>query len=413
MGHALDLYVARQPILDRCQRTYGYELLFRDGPVNAFRGADPDVATAKVIDTSFFVLGIDSLTGGRRAFVNFARDAIVHGYASALPTTHLVVEILESVPADADVLKACRALKGAGYAIALDDVATSAPPEALLALADIVKVDFGQVAPAERSWIARELKRHRGVKLLAEKVETEVDFAEAHAAGFEYFQGYFFARPTLVSGRDIPASKVNVLQLLREVHRPDPDHAQVANAIKREVALALKLLRHLATANWGLKRPVESVDQAILLLGDEGLRTWASVVAIAMLGSDRPNELVAASVMRASFCERLLVEIGLADHAHEGFLVGLFSMIDALLGLPLAEAVDRLPLADDVRAALLGKPGTLRAVHDVVLAWERGDWTAVARTAAVIGASNANLGACHGGAAEFASSTATAGRTTA
>ena len=402
----MDVYVARQPILDRLCRTYGYELLFRDGPVNAFRGGDPELATAKVIDTSFFVLGIETLTGGRRAFVNFTRDALVGGYAAALPSKHLVVEILEDVPADDEVVETCRALKAAGYVIALDDVVTSSPPAALLALADIVKVDFGQIAAAERSLIARELRRRPGLRLLAEKVETEQDFTRALADGYEYFQGYFFARPAVVSGRDIPASKVNILQLLREVRRPDPNHAHIMNVIKHEVSLALKLLTHLRAAAWGFRRPVDSVEQAILLLGDQGLRKWASVVAMAMLGGDRPNELVVASVMRASFCEGLLLEIGSHDRAEDGFLVGLFSMIDAFLGLPLAEAVDRLPLSDDVRAALLGQPGALRDVYGVVLAWERGDWEEVSHAAAALGVSAEAIDARYRSALEFANSMA-------
>lgn len=405
-GNAVDVYVARQPILDRLRRTYGYELLFRDGQVNAFRGRDPELATAKVIDTSFFVLGIETLTGGRRAFVNFTRNALVDGYAAALPSRHLVVEILEGVPADDEVVATCRALKAAGYLIALDDVATDSPPAALLALADIAKVDFGQTDAAQRRLIARALRRRPGLKLLAEKVETEQDFTGALADGYEYFQGYFFARPAVVSGREIPASKVNILQLLREVHRPDPSHAHIANVIKHEVSLALKLLTHLRAASWGFQRPIESVDHAVLMLGDQGLRKWASVIATAVLGGDRPNELVVASVMRASFCEGLLLEIGPGDHAQDGFLLGLFSMIDALLGLPLAEAVDRLPLSDDVRAALLGQPNALREVYDVVLAWERGDWAQVARATAAFGLSEEAIASRYRSALEFANSMA-------
>jgi EAL and modified HD-GYP domain-containing signal transduction protein len=403
----VDLYVARQPILDRSRRTFAYELLFRDGLVNAFGAEDPDLATARVIDTSFFVLGIETLTGGRKAFVNFTRQALVGGYASGLPSNLLVVEILEDVPAAADVVTACRALKARGCAIALDDIVSTAPPQGFLDLADIVKVDFAKTSPVRRHQIARALRRP-GIRLLAEKVETQEDFTQALRSGYEYFQGYFFARPSIVAGRAIPASKLNILNLISEVHRPNLVHAHVENIIKHEVSLALKLLTHLRTAAWGFRRPIESVQHAILLLGDQGLRKWASVVAVAALGSDQPNELVIASVVRASFCEGLLHDMGLGDLAQDGFFLGLFSAIDALLGRPLPEAVDRLPVSEEVRTALLGGDNALRRVYNVVLAWERGAWDEVSSAAAALGLRSNDIAARYKTALEFGNSVASA-----
>jgi EAL and modified HD-GYP domain-containing signal transduction protein len=401
----VDLYVARQPILDRSRRTYAYELLFRDGLVNAFGAEDPDLATARVIDTSFFVLGIETLTGGRKAFVNFTRQALVGGYASALPSNLLVVEILEDVPADPDVLTACRALKAGGCAIALDDIVTTAPPRGFLDLADIVKVDFAKTSAFRRHQIARALRRP-GTKMLAEKVETQEDFNQALHSGYEYFQGYFFARPSIVAGRAIPASKLNILNLISEVHRPELVHAHVENIIKHEVSLTLKLLTHLRTAAWGFRRPIESSQHAILLLGDRGLRKWASVVAMAALGSDQPNELVIASVVRASFCEGPLHDMGLGDLAQDGFFLGLFSTIDAFLGRPLPEAVDRLPVSEEVRIALLGGDNVLRGVYDVVLAWEWRAWDEVSLAAAGLGLRSEEIAARYKIALEFGNSVA-------
>jgi EAL and modified HD-GYP domain-containing signal transduction protein len=404
----VEVYVARQPILDRFRRTYGYELLFRDGPVNAFSGGDPDVATAKVIDTSFFVLGIEAMTGTRRAFVNFTRDALVGGYASALPSQRLVIEILEDVPADAEVVESCRKLKAVGYTLALDDVVTCAPPTALLALADIVKVDFGQADAKARSLIAKTFRRSSNSRLLAEKVETEEDFVQAVADGYHYFQGYFFARPTVISGREVPASKLSILALLREVHRPDPSHAQIENVIKHEVSLALKLLTLLRTGAWGFRQPIDSVRQAVLMLGDRGLKRWASLVAMAMLGADLPNELVVTSVRRARFCEGVLREAGCDDLADAGFLLGLFSLIDAFLGLPLIEAVERLPLSDDVCAALLGQGNNvLHQAYSLVLAWDRGAWDEVSQMAGALGLSDEMLAASYRSALKFGDAMAT------
>jgi EAL and modified HD-GYP domain-containing signal transduction protein len=269
--------------------------------------------------------------------------------------------------------------------------------------------------------------------MLAEKVETQEDFNQALHSGYEYFQGYFFAWPSIVAGRATPASKprllddaittaatghpdaprlmrrvrVNILNLISEVHRPELDHAPVENIIKHEVSLTLKLLTHLRTAAWGFRRPIESVQHAILLLGDQGLRRWASVVAIAALGSDQPNELVIASVVRASFCEGLLHDdLVLGDLAQDGFFLGLFSTIDAFLGRPLPEAVDRLPVSEEVRTALLGGDNALRRVYDVVLAWERGAWDEVSLAAARLGLRGEEIAARYKSALEFGNSVA-------
>ena len=379
----VDIYVAREPILDRFRRTHAYELLFRDAPTKTIGGKGADRATVNVIDISFFVFGAETLTGGRPAFVNFTREALVGGYAGTVPGNLLVVEIFEDVPADPDVIRACRALKAAGCTIALDDVVSATLPAELVAVADIVKVDFSKTSAFTRHHIARTLRRP-GMKMLAEKVETEKEFRQALDSGYDYFQGYFFARPSLVTGRAIAAFKLNILNLIREVHRPDVIHARVEDIIKHEVSLALKLLTDHHAA-WGMRRPVESVQHAIPLLDDQALRKWASVVAMAALGSDHPNELVVASVVRASFCEGLLIEMGQADLAQDAFFLGLFSMIDAFLGRPLSEAVERLLLSEDVRIAPLGGDNLLRRAYTLVLAWERGTWDEVALLAADLG----------------------------
>jgi EAL and modified HD-GYP domain-containing signal transduction protein len=202
--------VARQPILDRSRRTCAYELLYRRAAEVTFDGAaEGDQATLSVLDASFFVVGIESLTGGHQAFVNFTRETLVKGYAASVPPQRLVVEVLEDILPDAEVLAACRALKDAGYLLALDDVITADVPPALLDLADIVKIDFQQTDPATRRRIARAL-RGRRLRLLAEKVETEQEVDQALAEGYELFQGFFFARPSLVSGREVrPSSRTS------------------------------------------------------------------------------------------------------------------------------------------------------------------------------------------------------------
>jgi EAL and modified HD-GYP domain-containing signal transduction protein len=381
----VDAFVARQPIFDRARRTYAYELLFRAGRTeHGAPGGDPDQASIRVLDIAYLLLGIERVTGGRPAFVNFTRDTLVKGYASIAPGSSIVVEILESVVADAEVLEACRRLSEAGHLIALDDVVCDQVSPELLEVADIVKVDFVQNGPQERRRLVEQL-RPRGLKLLAEKVETEEDWRQAFEAGYDYFQGYFFSRPVIIAGREVPASRLNLLRLLHRIHQPDADLGQVESIIRHEVSLTLKLLTYMNLTAFGLRQPVSSIRQALLLLGVNGVRKWASVVALASAGGDRPFELVVTSVVRARFCELLAQRAGGEARAEDGFFAGLFSLLDAILGRPLPELLDTLPIGDDVRRALLGQAGALRGVLDVVLAYERGAWDAVARLAAAHG----------------------------
>jgi EAL and modified HD-GYP domain-containing signal transduction protein len=379
----VDICVARQPILDRFRRTHAYELLFRDGLTSAFGVGDPDRASARVLDISFFAFAAETLTGSRPAFVNFTREALIGRLGGTDPGNLLVAEILEHVP-DPEVLRGCHALKAAGCTIALDDVVTATLPAELVALADIVKVDFSKTSAFTRHHIARTLRRP-GLKMLAEKVETEKEFRQALDSGYEYFQGYFFTRPGIVAGRAIPASKLSILNLIREAHRPDALPKRVEDIIKHEVSLALKLLTHLRAAAQGLQRPVESVQDAMPLLGDQALQKWASVIAVAALASDHPNELLVTSVARASFCEGLLIEMRQADRGQDAFFLGLFSMIEAFLGRPLSEAVERLPLSEEARIALLGGDNLLYRAYTLALAWERGAWDEVTLLAADLG----------------------------
>jgi len=378
----MDVFVARQPIFDRFRRTYAYELLFRSGPTNVFSSSNPDQASLSVIDTSFLTLGLDSITGGKPAFVNFTRDTLVNGYATILPKHQIVVEILEDVPPDDEVVDACLGLKAAGHRLALDDFVLGVGSERLAGLADIIKVDFLLNGPAERREVVRRF-RPRGLKLLAEKVETPEDFALAMEAGYHYFQGYFFSKPVILSGKNVPASKLNLLRLLQEIHAPETDFWQIEALIKREVSLTYKLLKYMNTVAFGFRR-IETVQHALMMLGESAVKRWVSVVALADMGLDKAFQLVVDSVVRAKFCEYLGARAGLGDRAHDLFLMGLFSMIDALLDRPLGEILEGLSLVDDVRLALVGAESPLRSIYDVARAYETGDWAGVSRLAGAL-----------------------------
>ena len=262
----MDYYVARQPIFDLHQAVYAYELLYRSGEANNFyTGTDGDKASLQVITNSVLIIGLDTLTRGRKAFINFTKNLLEQEVATTLPKDFLVVEILENIEPDEKVLESCRKLKDLGYLLALDDFVYDPKYDPFLELADIVKVDFLVTQGDERRKIVERLG-HRGIKFLAEKVETREDFAMAQKYGYIYFQGYFFEKPVIVSGKDIPALKHTYIQLLREVNQPTLDIDKVENIIKEEVSLSYKLLRFMNSVAFGFRNEIRSIKQALVLL---------------------------------------------------------------------------------------------------------------------------------------------------
>ena len=373
----MDLFVARQPVYDRRSRVVGYELLFRSGPFNGYDGVDHDRASAETIANSFFEIGVDRLVGNGLAFVNFTRNTLVEEYATVLPRERLVVEVLEDVVVDADVRGACERLKQGGYTLALDDYAPGVPSEGLLDLADIIKVDFRRVDEATRA----ELPSRRpspGVKLLAEKVETPAELAEARELGYDLFQGYHFSRPEVRTGHRAPSALSHRLRLMQALARPEPDLAEIEELLKRDPSLAFKLLRYVNSAAFGLRVQARTLQKALAYLGQAGTRAWTMIAILADLGRNQPFELIATSVVRGRFCELVGRASGLAERAADLFLLGLFSMLDAITGRPLADAVAELPLAQDVHDTLLGRPTDLSAVLELARSYEGGNWPAVA-----------------------------------
>jgi c-di-GMP-related signal transduction protein len=383
-------FVARQAIFERSLDVYGYELLFRAGPEAFFSHDDQDEASSRVIEESLMVFGLETLASGRRIFVNATRRVMTEELYRVLPPERSVIELLETVEPDAEVVAACRALKDTGYLLALDDFVYTPAYEPLLDLADIVKIDFRATSVEERRGLADRLRR-RGRKLLAEKLETPAEFNEAVREGFDYLQGHFFCRPKLITAKDIPAFKLHSLAVLHEMHKPDLDFDALAATIEREVSLTVKLLRYLNSAAFGWRAPVETVRQALFILGEVPFRRWATVVLLAGLGSDQPAELSVTSLMRARFASRLAEDLRLASPGCDLFLAGLLSLLDAFTGLPLAEALRPLGLSEEMERALLGEETPAAQVITLVVAYERAQWGRVGALATALGANESRL----------------------
>jgi len=370
-------YVARQPILDREENVFGYELLFRDGMENAFAG-NCDEASRATLDRSL-VMGLDVLCDGRRAFINCTRDTLIKGLVTLLPSATTVVEVLETVPADPDVVAACQSLKEGGYVVALDDFVADDSREALAEMADIIKVDMKLTTHEQRGAIVKRYgpRRHR---LLAEKIETRAEFEQARDQGFVYFQGFFFRRPEKVSTQELPGNRLNYLHMLQEVSRAELDVPALERFIKSEASVCYRLLRYLNSAVFGLKNEIRSVRHALSMLGEREVRRWVRLVAAVGAGQERTSDLVLSALVRARFGELLqpLVPHGDSDL----FLLGLMSLIDAMLEMPMADVLDRVPLDRETKAVLLGKPSALRPLYQLMLAHESGEWEAAEQLSA-------------------------------
>jgi c-di-GMP-related signal transduction protein len=383
----VEVFVARQAIFDRERRVYGYELLFRSSVRNEFDGTDPSASTTEVLSNSLMAVGLDKLVGKKKAFVNFGRELLLNGFPSVLPKEQTVIEVLESVEPDPLILAACENLRRQGYLLALDDFVVASGQEAFLRNAHVIKVEIGSLPSMRKHEELVRAYHGQGLKMLAEKVETYEEFSQARKVGYDYFQGFFFARPKVVSTQQIPTIKFNCLRLLQAIVQPELDYMHLANLISADVALTYKLLRYINSALYSPTTRIESVRQALMFPGEDQLRKWVAMAAIPKAATDKPEELLTASLVRAWMCESLARFTGLARPA-EAFLMGLFSFLDALLDRPLDEALAEVNLAPSISAALLGsapEDDSLTAIYDVVRSYDAGEWDAVGERAQRLG----------------------------
>lgn len=377
----MEHFIARQPIFDTKGRVYAYELLFRSGLHNYFDCDDADLAAASVIANSNLLFNLDEMTGGTKAFINCTHNVLTKDLMTTLPRQQAVVEVLEDVEPDEQIIAACQRLKSLGYTLALDDFVYHENFEPLLELADIIKVDFLLSDIDEQERLARTMIP-RGIKMLAEKVETHEVYEHAKKMGYQLFQGYFFAKPVIISRKDIPTNKVQFLRILKEIHAEEVDFKKLAATIQSEVSLSYKLLKLINSAAFALRNKVTSILQALSLLGLREIRSWVSLLSIASMADDKPAELVVASLIRAKLCEQLAQPCKMGDRQSDMFLMGLFSLLDVIMSRPIDEILQEITVEDDVVAALTGEPGILRSVLDLVIATEKGNWDEVTSLAA-------------------------------
>lgn len=375
-----DIFVARQPIFAKDLTLWGYELLFRDsGSAVAAKFSDPDQATSRVIAEGY-TLARASLAPEVRTLINFPERLLLSRAARAMPADSCVVEVLESVTPTPEVLRALGALRLAGYTLALDDYAGQERLDPFLAVVQVVKVDFAKLG-YNRTRILKLVSRLRepGRILLAEKVEAPGDFEFARMLGFTLFQGFFFAVPETIPGRKITAAEGARLQLLHELGKDDFDVRRLTAAIEQDVSLTYRLFRFINSAMFSPGMTVDSVDRAVILLGQRQLSQWLRLVLLtdaALTPSTR--ELVHLSACRARFLDLLCKASSACRLPSESlFLLGMFSLLDALFGQPMAEVLVHMPLPAGIREALVERSGDFAPWLALALRYERHDWQQV------------------------------------
>jgi c-di-GMP-related signal transduction protein len=371
--------IARQPILNADESVVGYELFFRESQEQRSFSSDAEAATSAAIDMLNFV-GLGVLCDGRLAFINCNEHMLLSDYFTLLPPNDVVIEIQESVPANESVTKACERLKDFGYSLALDNFVPDDKREALVPYARFLKVDITRVVSAQCPQLAARYAT-ADCRLLAQKVETRLQFITARSDGFSCFQGYFFRHPENLRARQIPANQATYVRLLTAVSKPKIDFAEIEELIKREPSLCYRLLRYLNSPLLGLSSPVTSVRNALNLLGEHESVRWIRMATTLVMGQDKSSDLVLSSLVRARFCELIAPKV---EHGNSDlFLMGMLSLIDAILSVPMGVVIEQLCLDDNVKAQLLaaksGKKTPLSLIYDLMVAREAGDWGLVTR----------------------------------
>ncbi|WP_370323732.1 EAL and HDOD domain-containing protein [Euzebya sp.] len=363
-----DIRVGRQPILDRCGRVVGYELLYR--PAEADLTWDGDRASSVTMLNTFFDLGLERLVGKRLAFVNLTRRFLVEPLIP-FDRDQVVLEVLEDVEVDDELIAAVRRLARDGYTLALDDYTFDPRWDPLLGYVKILKVDLQAV---DLDTIARELPRHRrpGVTLVAEKVETPEQHLRARALGFHLFQGYHYARPHVVEGRRVPGDRMRTLRLISRLNDPAVDLEDMIDVIAGDPGLSTSVLRFVNSAAVGLRNRVDSIRAAVIYVGLDRIRSWASLLAMSGVAG-KSLELVNTALVRAHMCE-LLAEDHPGASPHAAYTVGLLSILDALVDLPMPAVLAQLPLPEDLSRAIGRREGVLGDLLACAIAVEEDRW---------------------------------------
>jgi len=348
----MQLYLARQAILSRNQNVVAYELFFRDGPENFFPNIDPHEATSKLIGRTHFNKGIKEISGGKRALINFSEESLLKRLPLILPKDEVIIEILEDVLPSDEVYQACVDMYRQGYVFALDDFVYKREWRRFLQLVKVIKFDLMHTPLEKIEPIITQLREKTKIKLLAEKVETQEEYLKAMDMGFHYFQGYFFTKPEMKTVHENESNQHLLMLIMRESAAKELNYRKIQNLLEQDSTLIYRLLCFVNSGGFPLKTTISSVKQAMNYLGDIQLRRLLALFVTAVLGNDKTPELTKMCVVRAKYCESICRKVA-PNLVDSGFLVGMFSLLDAIMEMPIAKVLERLPMSVEIEDVLL------------------------------------------------------------
>ncbi len=371
-----DIFIGRQPIFDNNMNVFAYELLFRNS--NHSQNAevvDGDSATSQVLMNCFIDIGLENIVGTHKAFINLTRTFLSSPQLiMAAPPDQLILEIMEDIEPTDELLDALKLLKKNGHSIALDDFIYDRKFDSFINISDVIKIDITALDENNIIEHVEKLKPYK-VKLLAEKVETYDEFEFLKELNFDYYQGYFFSKPKIISGKTISSNQLAILHLLARINDPEIEVEDLSQIITSDVALSHKVLRFINSPVSGIRTLVDSIQQAVVLLGLTTIKNWVTILALAT-GSKKPLELGKTALIRARCCELLAKKRGLSK-PDSFFTVGLFSSLDAMMDQPLVDLLKELPLSDESNSALLDQKGIFGEALNCTLAMEKGDFSVI------------------------------------
>lgn len=373
----MDIFIARQGIYDYKEKIVAYELLYRDSLENKFSSdIDEDKATYKLIE-NINSFGLDTLTDNKRAFINFTENLIKNNFATILPKEKVVIEILENVKANEDVLQSLAKLRKDGYIIALDDLEKLNDLIKFVNYIDIVKIDFLISTKEERKRIASVCNK-LDIKILAEKIETKEELDEAIKLGCDYFQGYYFSRPSIFLGKDVEVKNISIMNILKELSNEDYDVKKVEMLMKNDIGLTYKFFQFINSSYFSFFQNIESIKQAIMLIGKKELRKWLFILSVSEIATLKSEEYSKNITIRARFNELIAEEIGKVEK-NSAFIVGLFSDLHLMINKDMERILNKLPLNNDIKDALIGRENIYKDILDLTLAYEKVDTKEILR----------------------------------
>jgi len=370
----IDIFVGRMPIYTPSLEIFGYELLYRVDENTSALMRDGEKATSQVFFNTFIEIGIGNIVEDKLAFLNVDRSYITGKLPLPFPKEQIVLEISQRLELDEEIIEAMAKLRNERYWISLDDRPGQIFGERIVNSANILKINVNETPIAE---LRKRVKIYRNfnARLLANHVQTQEEFETCKEIGFDYYQGYFLSKPKVVAGRRLPANRFSLLKLLACLLDPDVSMSKLEEIIRQDVSISYRLLRMVNSAFYALDTKVDSIRHALVILGLKQIRGWLTILAMSEV-NDKSTTLMTTALIRGKMCELLAVISGYAQE-DRFFTVGLLSILDAIMDLPMAKVLEKLPLTDDLNQAILNHKGPMGSVLACVLAYETGDWEKV------------------------------------